>query len=289
MKRILTALIAVSLVAGDGAAWAQPGSQQKPPPPPQSQRDRDQDRDRDRDNTRDRDQDRDRDTARRQNPNVRQTTPRWSQGERLPQGYGKTDNNWRQRNLAQPPRGYHWECDQRRNCFLVRTTTRVISRTAWYDDRDVRWRQRYRQHYTYNDDIYYRECRSRPDPAGVLIGGIIGGLLGRATDRDDPGAVFAGIIIGGTIGAALTRDLDCDDRSYAYRTYYGAFNSGRPGIYRWNNPHNRHRGDFRVRSYYNDPYGFRCARYTHTIYLPGRRVASGQACRQPDGAWVFLN
>jgi surface antigen len=211
----------------------------------------------------------------------------------LPQHYRQQNNvvqNWRQRNLAPPPRGYQWVCDARRNCFLVRTTTGVIRRAEWYDDRDYRWRQRYARRYTYTDDLYYRECRNRPDPAGILIGGIIGGLLGHAIDRDEPGAVFAGIIIGSVAGAALTRDLDCDDRGYAYRTYYSAFNGGRPGYpYYWNNPHNRHRGEFRVRSYYNDPYGFRCANYTHTAWIPGRRSASGRACRQPDGAWVFVN
>jgi surface antigen len=87
----------------------------------------------------------------------------------------------------------------------------------------------------------------------------------------------------------LTRDLDCDDRSYAYHTYYEGLNSGRPGIYHWRNPSNNHRGDFRVTSYYYDQYRFQCANYSHTVYLDRRRSASGRACRQPDGAWVFLN
>ena len=31
-------------------------------------------------------------------------------------------------------------------------------------DRDARWRQRYTQTYTYNDDSFYRECRQSVDP-----------------------------------------------------------------------------------------------------------------------------
>jgi len=181
-------------------------------------------------------------------------------------------------------------CYQRGNCFLVADRTGVIRDARWRDDRDYRWRQRYSRMYTYDDDIYYRECRSRPDPAGILIGGLIGGLLGRAAGDDRAGATIAGIIIGGAVGAALTRDLDCDDRSYAYGAFHQGLNGGRAGIvHRWRNPHNRHHGDFHVRSYYYDSYGFHCANYRHVAYVDRRRQADGRACRQPDGAWAFLN
>ena len=192
--------------------------------------------------------------------------------------------------MPPPPRGYRWMCYERGNCFLVAISTGIIRQTYWRDDRDYNWRQRYSRTYTYDDDIYYRECRGRSDPAGILIGGLIGGLLGRAAGDDRAGATFAGIIIGGALGAALTRDMDCEDRSYAYHAYYDSLNGGRPGMnYRWRNPRNNHRGDFRVRSYYYDNYGFRCANYRHTVWIDRRRQADGRACRQPDGAWAFLN
>jgi surface antigen len=198
--------------------------------------------------------------------------------------------DWNRYNLTPPPRGYRWLCYQNGNCFLVRTSTGVIRESRWRDERDYYWRKRYSRQYTYNDDIYYRECRDRPDPAGVLIGGLIGGLLGQAVGRDDgPGAAFAGIIIGSIVGGALSRDLDCDDRGYAYRAYYVGLNSGRPGIYRWRNPRNRHRGEFLVRRYYYDNYGFRCASYRHSIWADRYRYGDGRACRQPDGAWAFLD
>ena len=40
-------------------------------------------------------------------------------------------------------------------------------------DRDARWRQRYTQTYTYNDDSFYRECRQSVDPAGVIAGAVL--------------------------------------------------------------------------------------------------------------------
>ena len=157
-------------------------------------------------------------------------------------------------------------------------------------DRDARWRQRYTQTYTYNDDSFYRECRQSVDPAGVIAGALIGGLLGNAISRGNGGATVAGVIVGGVTGAALTRNLDCEDRSYAYKTYYDGFNAGRPNAsYRWRNPKNGHYGDFRVADYYDDPDGFRCANYTQQIFINGRpQAASGRACQQPDGTWAIV-
>jgi surface antigen len=211
----------------------------------------------------------------------------------LPQQYRQDQfavTDWRRNNLPPPPRGYRWMCYERGNCFLVSNNSGVIRQSLWRGDRENYWRRRYTRFYTYNDDLYYRECRNQPDPAGILIGGLIGGLIGRSVGDDRAGSTFAGIIIGGALGAALTNDLDCEDRSYAYDSYYHAFNDEHEGVaYRWRNPHNNHRGEFRVRSYYYDDDGFECANYTHIVYLDRQRQASGRACRQPDGAWLFLN
>jgi surface antigen len=173
---------------------------------------------------------------------------------------------------------------------LAHSRTGIVLRSAYRNDRDDNWRRRYSRSYSYNDDLYYRECRNRPDPSGMLLGGLIGGLLGRAANDDGSGGMFAGIIIGSALGAAVTRDMDCDDRGYAYHAYFDSLNSGRAGrAYRWHNPSNNHRGDFRVRSYSYDADGFQCASYVHTAFLDRRRQETGRACRQPDGAWAFLN
>ena len=130
-------------------------------------------------------------------------------------------------------------------------------------------------------------------PAGVIAGALIGGLLGNAAGRGGGrgGATVAGVVVGGALGAALTRNLDCEDRSYAYKTYYDGFNAGRPNAaYQWRNPKNGHSGDFRVGDYYSDPDGFRCANYTQQIFIDGRpQAASGRACQQPDGTWAIVS
>lgn len=228
------------------------------------------------------------------NQGNRPQNARWSRGDRLPDQYRQNQyyvNDWQQHGLKQPPGGYRWVRDDNNDFFLALIATGVISDVIYRSDRDNLWRQHYSRTYSYNDDVYYQQCRSAPDPAGVLIGGLIGGLLGNAAGGGNrTGATIAGVIFGGAVGAALTSNMDCGDRSYAYKTYYNGFNSGRTGRYEWRNPSNNHRGEFRINSYYNDPYGFRCARFDQVTYIQGRSYnATGVACRQPDGSWTVIN
>lgn len=156
---------------------------------------------------------------------------------------------------------------------------------------EERWREEYNRVYGYNDDVFYRECRQSPDPAGVIVGALIGGLLGATISDGRAAPTVAGIIVGGVAGAALTRNLDCEDRSYAYRAYHDGLNAGYPNrTYDWRNPRNGHHGAFRIGDYYYDRYGFRCATYSQSIFVEGRvQEARGHACRQPDGSWVVVN
>ncbi|MGZ5859221.1 MAG: RcnB family protein [Croceibacterium sp.] len=201
-------------------------------------------------------------------------------------------NNWQYYGLKAPPRGYRWHRDDNNNFFLVVISTGIISSPVFWEDRNRRWDQSYQRTYNYDDDIYYRECRTGPDPAGVMAGALIGALLGNSiSGHDRAGATIAGIIIGGAAGAALTSHMDCEDRSYAYRAYSSGFNEGRINHdYGWHNPRNRHHGRFRVIRYYYDPYGFRCAEFRQTLDYLARndRYRNGRACLQPNGAWVIV-
>lgn len=161
-----------------------------------------------------------------------------------------------------------------------------------FDDADQRWRREYQRQYSYKDDVYYRECRNRTDPGGVIAGAIIGGILGNAIGRGGgrTGTTIAGVVLGGALGAALTRNLDCEDQSYAYNTYYDGFNGGRVGVpYQWRNPRTGHYGELRIDDYYNDRAGFRCANFTQRIWINNRpQAANGRACQQPDGTWAVV-
>ena len=159
-------------------------------------------------------------------------------------------------------------------------------------DPNQRWQQQYQRQYTYQDDSYYRECRTKLDPGGIIAGALIGGLLGNALGKGGGrgGATIAGVVVGGALGGALTKNMDCEDRSYAYNTYYDGFNAGRTGVpYQWRNPRSGNYGEFRVNDYYNDRGGFRCANFAQEIYIRGRpQTATGRACQQPDGTWAIV-
>lgn len=162
-----------------------------------------------------------------------------------------------------------------------------------FNDQRQSWRQRYQREYTYQDDNYYRQCRTQVDPAGVIAGALIGGLLGNALGQRGRRGVptIAGVVVGGALGAALTRNLSCEDQSYAYNTYYNGFNSGRTNVpYQWRNPNSGNYGEVRVNNYFNDPGGFRCANFNQQIFINRRpQAASGRACQQPDGTWAVVN
>ena len=239
----------------------------------------------------------------------------YSRGDRLPPRYRGPDYrvaDTRSNNLRNAPRGQYWV--RVNNQFLMinarsGAVTEIVriepdryadrgrggaDRDRDRDsDRNERWRARYDREYTANTDSFYRECQPKVDPAGVIIGAVLGGLLGNAAgSRGNQGAsTAAGVFAGGAIGAMLSSNLDCEDRTYAYRAYGDGFNSGRNNAtYQWRNPRNNQRGELFVRDYYDDPDGFRCANYTQRIFIGNRpEEASGRACRQPDGSWAMVD
>ena len=232
-------------------------------------------------------------------------SPSYQNQDRTPQDQYQNRNSQEQNQNRDAPDQYRGAGQSNQFDEGYRTGYRAGYETARtrqrYDDQPVasnnsrgdpndRWRQRYARNYSYNDDIYYRNCRSSPDPAGIIAGALIGGLLGNSAGGGSGGATAAGVIVGGALGAAMTKNLDCEDQSYAYKTYYDGFNSGRANsTYQWRNPSNGHYGNFRVVNYTRDPDGFRCANYSQQIFISGRpQATTGVACQQPDGTWAIV-
>lgn len=243
----------------------------------------------------------------------------FKRGERLPRQLRDKRYvyyDWRESNLPRPPQGFQWMMigDQYVMASIANGQIRDVRYIERWEDRqdrrheraerreqrsytraerDAQWRARYARHYQLNDDAFYRECRNKPDPAGALVGAVIGGLLGNAAgnSRNSTGTTIAGVIAGGAIGAALTTKLDCEDRSYAYKTYNTGFNAGRANAYYdWQNPQSGTRGRLHVLDYYEDENNFRCSVYSQTIWIDGRpQEARGRACQQPDGAWAIID
>lgn len=158
-----------------------------------------------------------------------------------------------------------------------------LGRRADRGSPEARWQDRYTRPYSYQDDIFYRDCRGQPDPAGVIAGAMIAGMPGHTAGKP-------GILIAGEAGAALVARFGCADRSNAYKAYFAAFTRGRPhSNYDWNDPDTGIRGSFRIASFYDDDDGFHCATYSQLIFVKTRsEEIKGRACQQPDGNWVII-
>jgi Ni/Co efflux regulator RcnB/surface antigen len=201
----------------------------------------------------------------------------WRRGERLPDLYIGPRYfiaEPRVYHLAPPRPGHRWLVIDG-DAYLVEVATGVVVETVLgvvtvnygppppppvvVVEPEDRWRTRYAQTYTVENDPYYRDCHQSVDPAGVIGGAIIGGLLGNAIGHGGgrTGATVAGVVVGGAVGAALTSHLNCEDRGYAYKTYVNGFNAGQPNArYEWRNPNNGNYGEFEVRNYYRGPRWF---------------------------------
>ena len=66
-------------------------------------------------------------------------------------------------------------------------------------------------------------CSGRDHTGGTILGAIAGGVLGGAVSHGNGGAVVGGALLGGLAGNAISRDMDCEDRSYAVRSYDDSF------------------------------------------------------------------
>ncbi len=243
---------------------------------------------------------------------------RWKRGDRVPERYRRGDyyvSDYKRYKLRNPPRNHRWVRVDDRFVLMANKNGMIIEivmandgprngggpRYDWRNppppppgrSRDDVWRARYSKSYDLQDDRFYQECRNKPDPAGALVGALAGGLLGNAVagrGSKTEGAIV-GVIAGGAIGMALTSKVECEDRSYMYKTYSDGFNAGRPGAkYNWENPRTRNRGEMEVIDYYEDEDNFRCAVYSNNVIINGRREeARGRACQQPDGSWAIID
>lgn len=125
---------------------------------------------------------------------------------------------------------------------------------------------------------------------GAIIGAITGGLFGNALSHGRGAGTAIGAIAGGLFGASVGRSLSCNDQRYATNVYYSGFEAGVPHHrYDWRSPYDHAYGYITVGDYYRGPEGRRCATFSQQVYVNGRpEVASGRACRRPDGVWETI-
>lgn len=131
------------------------------------------------------------------------------------------------------------------------------------------------------ESYYDRDCQSGT-AAGTVAGAAGGGLIGGVASHGNPAAIVGGIFLGGLLGNALSRDVDCEDQRYAYDSYHEGLYGEVGHRYDWS--HNGNRGYFVVTREFNDG-GDRCREFTTVTYRHGEELRhDGVACYD-GGEW----
>jgi surface antigen len=123
---------------------------------------------------------------------------------------------------------------------------------------------------------------------GATAGGIIGNQFGSGSGKAL--ATAAGIVAGGLIGNRIGAAADEEARQRAMQAEYQALQYGPPNTpVVWRDPEDDVYGEVVPGAPYQRG-GQDCRDYTHTIYINGQpEVASGTACRLPDGTWQTIS
>jgi surface antigen len=124
------------------------------------------------------------------------------------------------------------------------------------------------------------------EQAGMVIGGVLGGLLGAQVDDRDlrTVAIIAGTMAGAAIGGAVGESMDETDRLKAAQSLEGV----RTGVSStWKNPDTGVEYQFTPTKTYESGSG-PCREYTMEAIIGGKtETVYGTACRQADGTWMI--
>ncbi len=127
--------------------------------------------------------------------------------------------------------------------------------------------------------------------------GMVAGALGGALAAKDIGkgkgnvlAIAGGTILGGLIGGEIGKSLDRADMAYANSTTQNALEQTSSGVTsKWVNPDSGHSGTITPVKTYQNNAGQNCREFTQTINVGGQsQKAFGTACRQNDGSWKIV-
>lgn len=139
-------------------------------------------------------------------------------------------------------------------------------------------------------------CTERGEPdgrtlgmvVGATIGLVLGSKIGSGTGKTLGTALgaVAGGWLGGEFGARLTQK----DRAYLEETTRDTLEYGRTGeTKKWHNPDSGHSGTVTPVRTYETASATPCRTFETAVLIDGAsEVATGEACRQPDGSWKIV-
>lgn len=125
------------------------------------------------------------------------------------------------------------------------------------------------------------------EDAGVLAGGVIGGLVG---SRFGGGAgqviaAGAGTLVGAYLGGRIGKTMDQQDQAQMQKV----LETSKTGqVVRWTNPDSGNRYIVKpTKTFYNQ--NRPCRQFSTTAYIEGKKeIIHGKACRDPRGQWQML-
>jgi surface antigen len=138
----------------------------------------------------------------------------------------------------------------------------------------------------YREGEYERECRRGDVRAGTVFGAAGGGLIGGVASHGNPAAIVGGVLLGGLLGNTLSRDVDCDDQHVAFDVYADGLNGEVGHRYEWR--HGDSYGYFTPTRDYTGDDGLHCRDFSTDTWRHGEEFRrEGTACFGHDGYWHF--
>jgi surface antigen len=138
---------------------------------------------------------------------------------------------------------------------------------------------------TYREGGYERDCHAGNTAAGTVFGAAGGGVIGGVASHGNPAAIVGGVLLGGLLGHAISSDINCDDQRYAFNVYADGLNGEIGRRYQWS--HGDAHGTFTPTREFTEN-GDRCREFVATSYRDGRESThEGVACYRRDGNWHF--
>jgi len=128
--------------------------------------------------------------------------------------------------------------------------------------------------------------------AGAVIGAVVGSRIGTSLGKRSGRILGAslGAIFGSMIGKEISRTLSQADIRRADKSAQKAMETGNTGkTVTWNNPDTGNSGTYKPISDRKQEGHKVCRDFESAVVIDGEKnVATGRACRQPDGSWKIV-
>ncbi len=128
---------------------------------------------------------------------------------------------------------------------------------------------------------------------GTLVGAGLGGLAGSqiGSGTGQLAAIGAGVLLGALLGGEVGKSLDRADRAMMYQNTQRTLETQPSGTTTsWLNPDSGNSGTVTPRPAYQASTGQYCREFQQSVTVGNQtKDAYGTACRQPDGTWKIIS